>query len=490
MTDTLLDRFPKLSILCVGDLMLDRFVRGTVERISPEAPVPVLKYRSSTDMLGGAGNVIANLSALGIRTRFAGRIGKDPDGRRLGELLRSLGCEATLAEEPGLPTAVKTRFIAGNNHLMRFDRESVQPLAPASEAELLAAVGAAADSADLILLSDYAKGVLSGSFTRALIALAAKHGRRVLVDPKGRDFAKYAGAFLIKPNRKELELASGKRLDADSPDFIPDVIAAARELGNRLGISHFVVTLGAAGMVHVPINPAGDPVHLPTEAREVFDVSGAGDTSFASLAAALAAGATLPDAMRLANTASGIVVGKLGTATVSTAELRQALLHSKGLPDYRAKIVPRAEAAARLAAIRKTAGRIGFTNGCFDLLHPGHVDSLWQARAACDFLIVGLNSDASVRRLKGPSRPVIPEAGRATLLASLACVDMVVVFDDATALPLVRELNPDVIAKEGYTLDQWPEARYVISRGGSAVTLKRLEGFSTTDILDRSPSGR
>jgi len=485
--ETILERFAGVRILCVGDIMLDRFIRGTVERISPEAPVPLLKYSSDSDMLGGAGNVLANLAAISVATRFVGRCGADPEGERLIQLLEAMRCDHELIRSATVPTATKTRFVAENNHILRFDRETVHPLSDAEADTLIASIEASLFEYDLVLVSDYAKGLLTEAFTKRLILACAQQGKRVLVDPKGRNYEKYRGAFLIKPNRKELELVCDVKLPTNSPTFIDDVAACARTLGQAIAVEHVIVTLGSKGMLHVPINGTAAPVHLPTRAKEVFDVSGAGDTSFAVLGASIAACASLTDAMHLANLASGIVVGKLGTATVSTTELCAALQEEAhtGAASYLRKILSREEALRYIQAIRSPTKKIGFTNGCFDLLHLGHLDSLWQAKLHCDFLVVGLNSDASVQRLKGPARPVQSEATRAALLASLECVDLVVIFDDDTALPLIEQLRPDVIAKEGYPIEKWPEAQCVIAYGGTAITLKRKEGFSTTELVER-----
>ena len=320
--NVILDRFSNVRILCVGDIMLDRFIQGKVERISPEAPVPVFQFVQEKQMLGGAGNVVANLHALGCKTFFVGMVGKDECGSEIGSLLKSLDSDFYLQESDLRPTIIKTRFIAGNNHILRFDKEKNVPLTFDEEQNLLSELQGEIKKADIVLLSDYAKGVLSEAVIKGIINACQKEGRKTLIDPKGADYSKYAGAFLIKPNRKELELASGCVLDSSADDFLKKVSDAAYQVLNKFSIQNMIVTLSEKGMLYVPQDPSKEQIYLSTYAREVFDVSGAGDTSLATLGAALAAGADIRDAMELANTASGIVVGKLGTATVSVDELK------------------------------------------------------------------------------------------------------------------------------------------------------------------------
>ncbi len=320
--NALLNRFADIRILCIGDIMMDRFVQGKVERISPEAPVPVFQFVAERKMLGGSGNVVANLRALGCQTYFVGMVGKDDFGADVADLLRQLKSDFYLYQTDDRPTITKARFIAGNNHILRFDNEKIVPLSETEENDLLTHIETKIETADVVLLSDYAKGVLSPSLTQKVIALCNRYGKKVLIDPKGADYSKYAGAFLIKPNRKELEQASGQHLDTADEDFLQKVALAARFILGKYKIQNMIVTLSEKGMLYVSQNPDVQEVYLATYAREVFDVSGAGDTSLATLGAALAGGAQIADAMHLANMASGVVVAKLGTATVSVDELR------------------------------------------------------------------------------------------------------------------------------------------------------------------------
>ncbi|MBE6449095.1 MAG: D-glycero-beta-D-manno-heptose-7-phosphate kinase [Alphaproteobacteria bacterium] len=321
----LLDDFTSVKVLSIGDIMLDRFVQGKVERISPEAPVPVFQFVQEKKMLGGAGNVIANLNSLGCKTVFMGQVGQDDFGEKVKEMLHELKTETYLIQRTDVPTIMKARFVAGNNHILRFDKEKISPLTEEQQEELLLKLKGVLPSVDIVLLSDYAKGFLSTETTQRVISLCNQAKKRVLVDPKGSDYSKYKSAFLIKPNRKELEQASGCVLDVSSEIFLSDVSHAARIILEKYSIENIIVTLSEKGMLFVSSGADVQEIYLPTFAREVFDVSGAGDTSLATLGIALAANADIRQAMELANLASGIVVGKLGTATVSLNELKQAL---------------------------------------------------------------------------------------------------------------------------------------------------------------------
>jgi len=473
------DRFPDTRLLCVGDMMLDTFVYGTSARLSPEAPVPVMLKQRERSMLGGAGNVVANLCRLGCRTSFAGVVGADADGEKLRNDLLELGAEADLLLElTNYSTSVKTRYVAGNHHLLRVDREVPLRMTPDEVALFLEKIEARLPRVDLVLLSDYGKGLFDERTTPALIALSHKYGCPVIIDPKRTDYTIYSGATLVKPNLKEFCGAIGRTLSPSDPDFREEALTTGRELCRKYSIGNLLVTLSEHGMMFIPGREEEPSFIIPTEAREVFDVSGAGDTSLAALGAALAAGADMEQAIRLANAASGIVVGKFGTACATPAELRGRLM-----PGTSSRILTVEQAVEMATDLKARGKRIGFTNGCFDLLHPGHLQSFQLARQECDVLFVGMNSDASVHRLKGEGRPVNDERSRAAMLSGLKPVDYVVIFEEDTALPLIEALRPDVIAKEGYPLERWPEGRAVIAYGGRAVELPRLEGFSTTNII-------
>lgn len=469
-------------VLCVGDLMLDRFVYGSVDRVSPEAPIPVLRIERETSMLGGAGNVAANLLGLGAGCRFVSVVGDDAAGAEVRHLVETqIGSGAGIVVEPGRQTTLKTRFIGSRQQLLRADAETVAPVTAASAQAVVAAAHGALPSAGAVILSDYGKGVLTDALLAELIASARAAGLAVVVDPKGTDYRRYKGASVVTPNRKELMQATGMPADDDE-----QVTAACARLIETCGVDAVIATRSERGMSVVTCD--GRAVHLPAEAREVFDVSGAGDTAVATLTAALAAGIGLEDAARLANLAAGVVVGKLGTAVVRAPEMLAAL-HAQEWSHGEAKVASRDSAADQVARWRHLGRRVGFTNGCFDLLHPGHISLLKQARAACDVLVVGLNSDESVKRLKGESRPVQNETARATVLASLACVDLVVVFGEDTPEQLIHALRPDVLVKGAdYTIDTVVGAAFVQSYGGRVVLADLVAGQSTTNTIKRMSS--
>lgn len=474
---TSIERLKGAAVLCVGDVMLDRYVYGAVERISPEAPIPVLRVEREAAMLGGAGNVVRNLSALGAHVTFVSVVGNDPAGREISALVAAHERhEPYLSVERGRMTTIKTRYVAGGQQLLRTDRETAMPVASSVAEDLRrVAIGAVADAA-AIVLSDYGKGALTPELMRALIDAGRAQGRPVVVDPKGNDFSRYRGATVMTPNRAELAAATGMPVGTDV-----EIEAAAKTLIAECALESLLVTRGADGMTL--FSRDGKAVHLPAEAREVFDVSGAGDTVVSMLSAALAAGIALPDAARLANTAAGIVVGKTGTA-VATADEVFAALHTQDLLDGESKVAAHDEALARIAHWRKEGLTIGFTNGVFDLLHPGHITLLSQAKAACDRLVVGLNSDSSVKRLKGPARPVQNEAARGAVLGSLAAVDLVTIFTEDTPLSLIEQIRPDVLVKgSDYTIDKVVGADVVQRHGGRVVLAELLPGHSTTRTI-------
>lgn len=480
--------FKNLRILVIGDVMLDRFVYGKVERISPEAPVPVFNFKKSTDMPGGAGNVVANLAALGAKTGFIGVVGQDDNGRKISALLGGLGACHHLIRLKNFPTIVKTRLIADNTHLLRVDCEEKWFTPDDVLPTVQSIIEKAVKTADLILLSDYAKGVLSKQTTQLIIARCRKEGKKVLVDPKGSDWSKYEGATLVKPNLKEFKEACGIPFNPSDADFKEQLSKGAKIIFNRDKIESLLITLSEHGMAYIHSSDPDEVYHIPTNAKDVFDVSGAGDTALATLGAAFGAGASPKEAMKLANTASGIVVGKVGTACVKANELESALSERNPAAVPKSKIVSLEQAAEIAEELKRNGKKTGFTNGCFDLLHLGHLRSFENAKKECDVLFVGINSDAGVKRHKGDSRPIQDEKTRALLVASLETVDYVIVFDDDTALPLVEKIRPDVIAKEGYLLQDWSEAQFVVSYGGRAVTLKRVDGYSTTQTVERIKS--
>lgn len=474
----LLGAFHKARVLVMGDVMLDRFIYGSVERISPEAPIPVMSVTRTVDMPGGAGNVVRNVAAMGGQAILLGVVGDDEwafDLRR--QFARMPTVDVRLVTDTGRPTTVKTRYVAERQQVLRADRESRVPVAPAIAEKLLVEFERALNEIDVVILSDYAKGSLSDEVTRSAIAAARRASKRVVVDPKSRDFSKYAGATVLTPNRNELQLASGFDCITDE-----QVIVGAR-LSVDAGICEaMVVTRSADGMTVVNSDTV---VHLHTIAKEVFDVSGAGDTALAALSLGLAAGGQLVDVARIANLAAGIVVGKPGTAVVSTGEIMTGL-DSLAEPGESPKVFGFSRVLQRVESWREQGLKIAFTNGCFDLLHPGHVSLLDQARRSADKLVVGLNSDMSVRRLKGAGRPVQSEVARATVLSSLKAVDAVVIFDEETPLEIIKALAPDVLVKGAdYTIATVVGADEVIARGGKVLLANLVDGQSTTNTLRR-----
>jgi len=479
LTDAL-GRLSQGHVLVLGDVMLDRNVMGAVERVSPEAPVPVLRIDHEDVVPGGAGNVVRNLAALGAKVTLVGVRGNDTAGQTLAQSLGGLGgVTVSLVIDPARPTTIKTRYRAGGQQLLRADRESNAPITGDIAKALIAAAYAALDIATVVLISDYAKGVLTDAVLTAVMAAARSKGIPVLVDPKRADFKVYRGARLVTPNRGELRAASGRECST-----VELTVEAARAVAAKAGIEGMLVTLSQDGMVLV--DGAAAPLAIPAQAREVFDVSGAGDTAIATLAAALAGGASLPVAARLANLAAGLVVAKAGTATVHADEIEAALARAT----TGGKILGLDAAMERIAAWRRQGLKIGFTNGCFDLLHPGHVALLDFARAACDRLVVGLNADASVRRLKGTSRPVQGEAARATVLSSLAAVDLVAIFAEDTPLRLIEALRPDILVKGAdYRREQVVGGDLVEGWGGRVLLAPILDGHSTSGTIGRMGGG-
>jgi D-beta-D-heptose 7-phosphate kinase/D-beta-D-heptose 1-phosphate adenosyltransferase len=474
----LVEAIGRARALCVGDAMIDHYIRGKVDRISPEAPVPVLQIESEEPRLGGAGNVLRNLHALGCESCFITVTGSDSAGRDLSRMVAELGAiEAHVMAERGRTTTVKTRFIADGQQLLRVDRERVMPLPAALREELLKLVAMSIEHYRLVIVSDYAKGVLCDGLASEIIGQARAAGATVVVDPKSADYGVYRGASVLKPNRRELAAASGRVLGSED-----EIAAAARALMAAHDIGAMLVTCGKDGMVLVE---AAAVRRLPAAAREVYDVSGAGDTVVAVLGAALAAGASLAEAAELANEAAGIVVGKVGTAVVPAHELSQALIDRDVLEH--SKVLPLSLALDHVARWRRNGLAVGFTNGCFDLLHPGHVALLKEARGACDRLVVGLNSDASVARIKGPGRPVQSEEARGAVLASLASVDLVVVFDEDTPQALIEAVRPELLVKGAdYRPDEVVGGAFVQSYGGKVLLAQLLPGYSTSATIARA----
>jgi D-beta-D-heptose 7-phosphate kinase/D-beta-D-heptose 1-phosphate adenosyltransferase len=467
------------SVLVIGDVMLDRYTYGEVHRISVEAPVSILSIEREVEQPGGAGNVVRNLTAIGSAVALISVVGDDAAGSDLTGLVGGQpGVEPWLLVQGSRTTTLKTRFIASGQQLLRTDREQTDPIHPKLAERLVRIANDAMAATSVTVLSDYGKGVLSGSVPTELVANAKRMGRPVIVDPRGSDFSRYAGADVVMPNRPELAAATGMPTDDES-----SIVAAAHVLRDRFAFGAVVVTRGNDGMTLVDANGVR---HFPAEAPLVHDTSGAGDTALGILAAAIAAKLPMPVAVRLANLAAGLSVGKSGNAVVRPNDLLHALSPQSSVLR---KIVDRQEAAEQAERWRRRGWKIGFTNGCFDLLHPGHIHLLEQARTQCDQLIVGLNSDTSVQRLKGAGRPLHAEAARAAELASLGCVNLVCVFDEDTPEALIETLRPDTLVKGAdYTLEQVVGADLLRGWGGKVVLVDLLPGHSTTATLARIPA--
>ena len=477
--DDLGGRLERSRILVVGDLMLDCYYWGDVSRISPEAPVPVVKVNEKTYQLGGAGNVAANLAGLGCQTSIIGLTGRDEAAERIRKMLAAMGVENGCIDDTGRPTITKTRIMASKQQVVRLDEEDGRGLDAPTGDRLLQAAEKVLPRADAVILSDYGKGMLtSAAFMQALVGACRKRALPVFIDPKGRDWQRYAGSTCITPNTAELELVAGTPAKTQA-----DLVPTAEKIRSQLALDWLLVTRGPRGMVL--FGEQTSPLEIAARAREVFDVSGAGDTVIAVLAACVASGMAFGEAAAVANAAAGIVVGKLGTQPVSWRELEAVL--TDGLISRPAstlwKVADIQEAAARLSRWRQADQRIVFTNGCFDLLHPGHVSLLHQARQLGDRLVVGLNTDASIRRLKGDQRPILPGADRAAILSALEDVDMVVFFDEDTPLNLIEGLKPDILVKGAdYRIDEVVGRELVESYGGRVRLVEILEGHSTSAI--------
>jgi D-beta-D-heptose 7-phosphate kinase / D-beta-D-heptose 1-phosphate adenosyltransferase len=466
----LLDNIRKARVIVVGDVMLDEYIIGDSERISPEAPQPIISERERSHVPGGAANVAVNVTALGAKAYLYGIIGDDLEGRLLCSELQRRGVDSSgLLVSKDRPTTRKTRLISRGSQVLRVDHEKTTSITPEEEERLVQTILAA--DGDVVIVSDYAKGVV----TYRLVEKLVRNGKKVIVDPKSPDFGKYASSFLVTPNLPELHRVSG---DGDSsPDSLEK---SCRIIMDKFGIGNILVTLGAEGMALVERDK---PLkHINTRAREVYDVTGAGDTVIASMGSAVAAGAALSDACHMANIAAGIVVGKHQTATATPEEI---MAYAFG-QTVSSKIINRGQLNRVVEELKKSRVKIVFTNGCFDLLHIGHITYLNEARALGDVLIVGLNTDRSIHALKGDSRPIIPEEERSHVLAALESVGYVVLFDEDTPLELIRQIRPDILVKGAdYTKDQVVGHEIVESYGGKVTLIPLVDNASTSDIINR-----
>lgn len=467
-----------VSVVVVGDVILDEYISGEIHRISPEAPVGVLDCSSEEYMLGGAANVAANVVKLGSRAILLGVTGRDQDAQTLKSLLKKDGIEAgRLVAAGDRPTIKKSRVISGHQQLLRIDRENRNRVPENVERKVFENFKKALARADGAIISDYGKGLLTKKLLREIVSHARKKRKPVVVDPKGDSFGKYHGADIITPNRSELEKSTGiKCRDKKS------VERAARRLMKKHSISTVLATLGGDGMALFTKN--GDVRFFPTDAREVFDVTGAGDTVVAVFTTALLGGMLPEEAARLSNHAGGLQVAHLGAIGIGKGEMERSLAGAAGFDE--SKIVGLKEAAAIAESLRKRGKKVVFTNGCFDLIHFGHIQYLQKAKKLGDRLVVGLNSDSSVRKLKGAGRPLLKEHDRARILAAMDCVDMVVIFEEKTPIKLIKAVKPEILVKGGdYKIDQIVGHTEIKRWGGKALTLPYVKGNSTTGLIQK-----
>ncbi len=467
----------KQHALVIGDVMLDRYLIGSVGRISPEAPVPIVLLNEQNERAGGAANVAANLSLLGIKTHIIGCVGNDAEAKKLLSLLAEIGVDASgICTSNNRPTITKTRVVSGHQQMMRLDQESSAVFNQAENAQLLSAVQAQlALKPAIVILSDYAKGLLSETLSQTIIAQCNAKNIPVLVDPKGRDYSKYAGATALTPNKKETAEA------CDTTINDADLITKASALKNCLNLQFLAVTRGEEGITLIDAQTHD----IPAIAKQVFDVSGAGDTVIATLAAGLMNGLNPLESLLLANIAAAVVVGKVGTVPISQPELLEALTDQQS-NEQAHKICNLAQLMPKVEAWKKAKQKIVFTNGCFDLLHAGHVTYLEAAKKRGDKLILGLNTDRSVSAIKGPTRPVVHENDRARVLAALESVDAVILFDEDTPLNLIDAIKPNVIAKgSDYSADQVVGGKEVQSWGGEIALIDLVEGRSTSKLIQK-----
>ena len=470
-------KWPTKRLLVVGDIMLDKYIWGEVGRISPEAPVPVVRATHQSQQPGGAANVAMNLSRLGAQTTVIGFTGGDESEAFLSESLNSNGISPHFVLSEGFPTITKQRILGGRQQMLRLDSERTDPRPQGDYHRLIECVFAELPGSHALVLSDYAKGVLTPQVCQALIQRARSLGIPVLVDPKSADFSRYRGATTVCPNLDELAAAA----HVDTRD-LKSVLEAAEAIISALDVEFLVATLSDKG---IALLRPGYRFIAPALARQVFDVSGAGDTVIAVLALSMASGLNPEIAIQLANVAAGIVVAKVGTVPVERYELLAAL-DSEVAHHAEDKVIGRSELVTRVSQWKSRGERVVFTNGCFDLLHIGHITLLEQARRFGDRLIVAINSDASTRAVKGPNRPIVGERDRARVLAALGTVDAVVVFDETTPLETVLAIHPDVIVKGGdYHLETTVGAREVLSWGGQVKFIPLVDGFSTTSLIAR-----
>ncbi|MFA5839932.1 MAG: D-glycero-beta-D-manno-heptose-7-phosphate kinase [Candidatus Margulisiibacteriota bacterium] len=479
---SLIPRMQGKKVLVFGDLMLDEHIWSNVTRISPESPVPIADVQRITHVPGGCGNVAVNIAALGGYPYLIGIIGKDSSGSKLHKALKMAHVPTQyLIEDAERPTILKSRIIAGSQQVVRVDREDRTDISPELKNRIIKQLKQIIPLADAVIISDYGKGIVTEEIAQTIISLCKKKHTPVAVDPKGEDYSKYRNATIITPNQKEAALASNIPIH-----ILRDVHKAGKKLLKQTLADYILITRGKDGMSLFPKKTK--ELNIPTLAREVFDITGAGDTVIATLSLACAAGAGMISAVILANMAASVVVGKIGTTPCYKIELEEALL---GHEPIARKIKSLSEIAPIVKNLHLQGNKIVFTNGCFDILHLGHVRYLHEAKKHGDILIIGLNSDASVKALKGKDRPYVSEMERAEILASLECVDFVIIFSESRPDNLIKIIKPDFHIKGGdYKVTQLPERKLVESLGGKVLVIPPIEGRSTTNIVKKILEGK
>ena len=479
----IITKFRAQRVIVLGDLMLDRYITGDVERISPEAPVPVLKVAEEIETPGGAANVAQNIRALGSRVTLIGVTGRDPEGKRLRQTLRETGIgTGGMVTDASVNTTVKTRLMSSNQQIARVDYETRAPISPIAEKAIMAKLEKAikGGKSDALIISDYAKGALTDNVLSHAIQLSKKTGILTVVDPKGDDFRKYRGADAITPNKRETETASGIEITDNRT-----LASAARKVLKLTHTGCVLITRGRDGITY--LSKSGKPVTVQSVAKEVYDVTGAGDTVVSTFTLAFAASGALKESVQIANAAAGISVGRLGASQVTAKELTA---HFENPDSSESKILPADALSKRLTAHRSRGDKVVFTNGCFDLFHTGHLKLLTEAAKLGDVLVVAINSDSSVRKLKGSGRPFVKEEARAKLLSALDCVSYLTAFSEETPLNLIKKLKPDVLVKGGdYKARDVVGGDVVRSTGGTVKIIPLIEGVSTTSLAGKIKKG-
>ena len=478
-----ISKFDKCNILVVGDLMLDEYLWGEVDRISPEAPVQVVSIKNEDYAMGGAGNVVHNIVALGAKVIPAGVIGSGKNGQILLNKFKELGVDtAGIVQEPGRTTTKKTRIIASHQHVLRIDRETDKAISDPTLEKITRFIKDKIADVDVVLISDYGKGLITKTLLSGLISAAQKHKKVTIADPKGLDFSKYSGVSLLTPNKKEAALASGVEIVDEST-----LLKAGNKILQTIGLNRLLITCGKDGMVLFDQNE--EPYKVRTKVRQVYDVSGAGDTVLSVFGLAIASGALFKNGVTIANTAAGIVVGKVGTATISRQELATALKpHEDNISSKHKSL---SELPALIEELKKKGARVVLTNGCFDLLHTGHIKLLSASKQLGDILIVAIDDDDSVNKLKGSGRPVIGVKERVRILCALDSVDYVVVFSSGELKKLIEIIRPDVLTKgSNYTSEEVFGRELVEALGGKVVLIPVTENISSTRIINNIKSSR